>query len=210
MNPLPDINVVSGGASGHIAMCPYNLPDMNDRELRPNRKSVRLAGYDYAGPGSIFFTICTDNRALFGNVFNLSMECNALGDIAQKEWLRTLEIRREITAHAFIVMPNHVHGLVSINPEEASRQWMPAPDLANDEVPLHVRRRPQSLSTMIAGYKAAVTCAARNGTLCFAGDIWQRNYHERVVRNQQEFEVIESYIKTNPAKWNEDRFNPAL
>ena len=172
----------------------------------PNRKSIRLKGYDYAGPGSLFFTYCTvDRQDYFGAIATDAMCENELGRIVWDEWRRTVEMRQEMRAHAFIVMPNHVHGLISMIP---SLLFVPMKERADCNLPLHARKRPHSLSTISTGFKGAVTRGIRR----HFGDphlkVWQRNYFERVVRDNQEFETVLQYIQTNPKKWAEDRFNP--
>src|SRR5215207_819215 len=149
-----------------------------------HRRSVRLAGYDYGGRGSLFFTVCTAERLeFFGTVDNGEMVLNDLGRISWQEWSKTVELRREMLPHAFVVMPNHVHGLISM---VASPLFVPREERADCNLPLHERKRPHSMSTIVAGFKGAVTRSIR----CHLRDetrvIWQRGYHERVVRNEQE------------------------
>lgn len=80
------------------------------------RKSIRLAGYDYSTPGAYFITICTHQRELlFGNVRNGKMELNEYGLIAHNEWMKTQEMRSNINLDAFVIMPNHVHGIIIID-----------------------------------------------------------------------------------------------
>jgi REP-associated tyrosine transposase len=79
------------------------------------RRSIRLHGYDYSSPAAYFITICTDNRqVLFGEVVGGQMRRNSYGEIVQEEWFRSATIRKEISLDAWIVMPNHVHGIVTI------------------------------------------------------------------------------------------------
>src|SRR5262245_55309350 len=90
---------------------PYN-PEQH------HRRSIRAANYDYAGGGTYFVTICTAEREmLFGENQNGLMTLNEFGCIAKEEWERSADIRREIQLEAFVIMPNHVHGLVTIVPE---------------------------------------------------------------------------------------------
>jgi putative transposase len=173
----------------------------------PRRRSIRLRGYDYAGPGSLFFTFCTADRFnYFGSVENGEMSENEIGDLAWAEWHRTLDLRPEIDCHAFVVMPNHVHGLISLNPNSRST---PMPPIDQPDAPFFARKRPRSLSTMATGFKGAVTREMRQRTGDSHLEIWQRNYHERVVRDEREFDTILKYIEENPFWWDEDRFNPA-
>ena len=84
---------------------------------RMHRRSIRLPGYDYSSEGMYFVTICTAGRVcLFGDVVNGVMVPNMLGHVAQAEWRRSAEIRPEIEIDAFVVMPNHLHGIVGIGP----------------------------------------------------------------------------------------------
>ncbi len=80
-----------------------------------HRRSIRLRGYDYSGPGSYFITICTDKRkSLFGEIVEGQMRRNHFGEIAPEEWFRSARIRKEIQLDAWVVMPNRVHGIVMI------------------------------------------------------------------------------------------------
>ena len=79
------------------------------------RRSIRLRGYDYSQPGVYFVTLCTHNQEhLFGEVVDGEMRLNELGQVVREEWLRSAEIRREIILDAFVIMPNHLHGIVII------------------------------------------------------------------------------------------------
>jgi REP element-mobilizing transposase RayT len=172
----------------------------------PNRRSIRLPGYDYAGPGSLFFTWCTQDRFdFFGSVVDAEMRLNPVGELVWREWNRTLEIRKELLAHAFIVMPNHLHGLISFAPVEGTVSPLPEPGA---DLPLHARKRPRSLSSMATGFKSAVTSVMRKRTGNDRLDIWQRNYYEHIVRDARDFDSIYAYILENPKRWEEDRFNP--
>ena len=133
------------------------------------------------------------------------MLLNPIGDLAWREWERTLEIRKELLAHAFIVMPNHVHGLISLVPAEGS---VPPPPEPSANLPLHARKRPRSLSTMATGFKGAVTRVMRKRTGNDRLEIWQGNYYEHIVRDDRDFDSIYTYIIENPKRWEEDRFNP--
>ena len=85
---------------------------------RYSRRSIRLPGYDYAGPGHYFVTLCTEERlCLFGDVEEGQMILNELGRIADEEWLRSAELRSEVKLNLHVVMPNHLHGLVIFQPQ---------------------------------------------------------------------------------------------
>jgi REP element-mobilizing transposase RayT len=119
---------------------------------RHHRRSIRLRGYDYRQPGAYFVTIVTQDRAcLFGEVVGEEMHLNELGKIVWEEWFRSAEIRQEIELlpDEFVVMPNHVHGIVWI---------VESPVGAHGRAPLHhapLQRLPRSLASFIAGFKSA-------------------------------------------------------
>ena len=171
----------------------------NMHKDRPNRQSHRLRGYDYAGPGTYFVTICTSDRCqYFGVVRRKTMFLSDWGEIAAREWPISLARRPYIIPHAFIVMPNHVHGLISLDPATTS---------ARDLESISRGMPPQSLGRFLNGFKGAVTTVIRGQIDDPRFEVWQSNYHDRVVRNEREFDSFLSYILDNPARWEEDRFN---
>lgn len=132
---------------------------------------------------------------MFGDVVGDSVRPSPAGRIVAAEWVRSGEIRREIAIDAFVVMPNHLHGIVAID-----QSVHPAGSAPN--------RRSRSLGSLINGFKAATT--RRINELCgtVGASLWQRNYYEHVVRNEDELNRIREYIALNPAKWAADRENP--
>jgi putative transposase len=185
---------------GFATANPYKsgtLPGMQTD--RPNRQSMRLKGFNYAGPGTYFVTICTDDRSyLFGQVVDKQMHLSRFGEIASREWRISLKRRAFIVPHAFVVMPNHVHGLVSIDPEAV-------PVFDRDAISKGLR--PRSLGAFLNRYKGAVSTPIREMLSQPKYVVWQRNYHDRIVRDEREYESVLSYIENNPARWEEDRFN---
>jgi REP element-mobilizing transposase RayT len=166
----------------------------------PLRRSHRLQGYDYRDAASYFVTICTSlQRPIFGQVVEDAMEFAALGHIANQEWERTCALRPMVVPHVHCVMPNHVHLLFSINTErdiEPSTEQLSRRGL-----------KAGSVGTIVGGYKAAVTSRIRTATSKPEYEVWQRNYHDHVVRNEQSFERIAEYIVNNPAVWKDDVFH---
>ncbi len=174
------------------------------------RRSIRLTGYDYSAPGAFFVTLCADRRrCLFGKVDADGVALNALGRIAAQEWLRSAAVREEIDLDAFVVMPNHVHGIVVIKHDIYGNNVG-----ATGQSPLQQPDCPprgpvcRSLASFIVGYKGAVTkrINALRGTPGLPA--WQRNYYERILRNDDELNRARFYIEDNPARWADDRYNP--
>lgn len=168
-----------------------------------HRRSLRLQGYDYTQPGAYFVTICTQSRAcLFGVVSDGDMQLTETGHIAQAAW-DTLPARfPSIRLDAFIVMPNHVHGIIMVG-----AQFIAPSDgfgtAMNDQGAIN---HAPTLGEMVRAYKAASTRFIRQtGAPDFA---WQRNYYEHVARDEDSLNRIRQYIVDNPARWQFDRDNP--
>ena len=174
----------------------------------PKRRSIRLPGFDYSSGRSYFITFCAEDRVhLFGRVIGTDMHRNDFGEIAEEEWLRSFDIRRELIPHAHIVMPNHIHLLFSLDPEAVEVDGVGSAPIARFE-PTHreFRRTAHSVGTVIGGFKGAVTSRLRKLVGDERWQPWQRNYYEHIVRDETDFTTIHHYIETNPANWRKDRF----
>ena len=175
------------------------------------RRSIRLRGYDYTTPTTYFVTICAYDRAyLFGDIRDGVMSLNVLGSIVEQQWHHSATVRQQIKLDAFVIMPNHIHGIVSIvaavrrdgNPSDiAVGAHCNAPLQSNGP-----KRPPASLGSFVAAFKAAVT--RRAAIECPAvKQVWQRNYYESIIRDQGALETIRNYIRTNPKYWGTDSEN---
>ena len=168
---------------------------------RHHRRSIRLKGYDYSQPGAYFVTICTQDRVcLFGDVIGGEMQVNALGEIVQAVWDGLSEHYPFVVLDAFVVMPNHVHGVIIITEPMVGAGLKPAP---TKPVCQH-----HGLSEIVRAFK---TFSARriNGLRGTSGvPIWQRNYYEHIIRTEDALQRIREYIATNPLRWHLDRENP--
>ena len=163
------------------------------------RRSLRLKNYDYSRAGAYFITICTKNRVCrFGNISDRQMNLNWIGRILQEEWMNIPKRFPRVRLDEFVVMPNHVHGLIFIQGGITSD----ASNKANEKTILTV-------GGIVGAYKSLCTNRLLQRVRCrgsgrIIGTIWQRNYWERVVRNEIELDQIRKYIQTNPARWEED------
>jgi putative transposase len=180
---------------------------------RHRRRSIRLRGYDYSQGGVYVVTIVTANREyLFGEIVDAEMQYSDYGMIAAREWEKSGVIRAEIDLDAWIIMPNHVHGIVVLTEREESvrdrEQVYDAEPFASE---LAQRRRGtmnRSLSSFVQGYKAAVTTGINTLRQVRGVPVWQRNYYERIVRDEDEYNRFREYIINNPLRWVNDRENP--
>ena len=159
-----------------------------------NRKSIRLKGYDYSQPGYYFITICVHGgRPLLGRIVGSGLIASPAGLMAKSTWFGLPERFPAARNDSFILMPNHCHGILVLEPQESANAT--------------------TLGSVIGAFKSVTTNLYCHGVAeqnwpRFDGRLWQRNYFERIIRNEQELNEIRRYIYENPARWYADRFNP--
>lgn len=190
-----------------------------------NRKQIRLREYDYSRAGAYFVTICTyERKALFGIVSDGRILCNQYGETAVREIRKTNELRggNGIQIVKYVVMPNHVHMLIEIQPKEPWETDFQSHVQKTEVFEDFSKPTKQSVSTVVRAYKAAVTreihkikknADDRNGhdTSCpyekFAvGPVWQGRFFEHIIRNKEDYCRIWKYIDDNPMLWEKDCF----
>jgi REP element-mobilizing transposase RayT len=177
------------------------MPQQSDPH---HRRSIRLRDFDYATNGAYYVTICTQDKACrFGAVVAGEMQLNALGIIVQDEWLRTATVRPQVALDAFVVMPNHLHGIIMIDQPVGAHCIRPPTSLEPSARSAPLRRPANSLGSIIAGFKSTVTRQI-NSLTSATPPLWQRNYYEHVIRNAADLDAIRDYIATNPARWDND------
>jgi len=181
-----------------------------------HRLSLRLKGYDYAQAGAYFVTICTQKRAsAFGCVDDGDVRLNDAGRMVRAVWETLPDRFPGMELDAFVVMPNHMHGIIvipgrgesGIRPDD-SRQ----PD-SGDHKDRPCGTMAGSLGRIIQAFKSTTTHeyvmgVRRRGWVPFHGRLWQRNYYDHVIRNERKLDKIREYIATNPLRWALDRENP--
>lgn len=249
--------------------------------FKHHRRSIRLKGYDYAGIGAYYVTICVWGReCLFGEITGGKMVLNEFGRIVYDEWAITPEKRTNVILDVFVVMPNHLHGIFIItenrgkialgkageihrnkpgcrvetpaeNPGYAGALRVDEPGYAGNHTghprycrgvlqyaPTYASRTPhtfhtpatsptphtsnipyiisaglrspsQTVGAIVRGFKGAVAKRINQLRDAPGSPVWQRNYYERVIRNQGEFDRIHRYIINNPANWNKDIEHPS-
>ncbi len=165
----------------------------------PHRRALRLKHHDYSRSGGYFVTLCTEERKPY---FDRQPE---LLTVVLQRWLQ-LETRfAEVKLDEFVIMPNHLHGIIFI----LSDVRQPTAGTGVGTIPeLPVQRR-KMLLPKVVGYFKMNTARRINEILNRSGKaFWQRNYYEHVIRNEKELKRIREYIRNNPLKWELDRENP--
>ena len=171
-----------------------------------HRRSIRLKNFNYAQNGVYFVTLCTYNQECsFGNVIDGKMVLNDAGRIAVDEWKKSAIIRNEIELDEFIVMPNHIHGIVIIVKScRGDRPVAPTKPIAPMNKYKPNGPPPKSIGSLIAGFKSAVTKHINENRGTPGMPVWQRNYYEHIIRNKNEWYRIREYIRRNPERWGLD------
>lgn len=186
--------------------CPYNalLIQMNDN-TENGRKSMRWEGFDYRNPCWYFVTICAvERRHLFGAVVNGRVDLSTLGRIVDKAWAETPIYRKYIRLGPYVVMPNHMHGILNFSPENP--YFVSSRRSADFGTRRFSNPLGGSVSAVIGAFKSAVTYAF-NKLSARRSTVWQRGFHDRVIRSQEEYWRIVRYIDSNPSRWERDRHN---
>lgn len=156
-----------------------------------HRRSIRLQRYDYAQPGIYFVTLCAQQRkCIFGQIVDGAIDLSPIGQCAISAWQNLPDRFTNAQLDAHVVMPNHIHLLIQLTPVDAHHPGAP------------------TLGTVIGAYKSlvfhkALAMAKQNGEQL--GELWQRNYWEHVVRNEEELIKIREYIQNNPRQWEFDK-----
>jgi putative transposase len=166
------------------------------------RRSIRLNGFDYSQPNAYFVTLCSfRHKSIFGVVKDEEMKPALLGEIAVSCWIEIPDHFPDVELPDFVVMPNHIHGIINI---VGARHAVPGGGGSEE----FGKPRRSSLPTIIRSYKSAVTKRAHIMLATDTETVWQRNYYEHVIRDEEELIAIADYIKCNPALWKLDRENP--
>jgi len=208
---------------------------LSQRDL-PQRKSIRLKKYDYSQTGLYFTTICTQNRKhLFGTINNQKMTLNAAGTMVKKWYFELTNKFNNIQCHEIIIMPNHIHFIIqpapsvpSVPPVGADLRVCP-PDNGGNAPPDNggnggngqthrsapTTTETPSLNTVVQWFKTMTTNEYIRGVNNnifppFNKRMWQRNYWEHIIRNENEYNRIAQYIDDNPKKWEDDTLNNGL
>jgi REP element-mobilizing transposase RayT len=196
-----------------------------------HRRSIRLQGYDYTQPGAYFVTLCTQARVhLFGEVVAGQMQLSPYGRVVKTYWSRIPRQRPHVALGPWVVMPNHVHGIVVITEapvvDEADAILFPEDVREMDSIfpfaskdgprftsPQDNDKQPHgappgSVGAIVGNFKSITTRRINRMRHTPGEKVWLRNYWERIVRDPRAYRQISVYIQNNPARWTEDQLHP--
>jgi REP element-mobilizing transposase RayT len=189
-------------------------------------ESIRIPGYDYSQPGAYFVTICTHERIhYFGDINNGKMILNECGQIALNCWNEIPNHFPHVSLDEFIIMPNHIHGIIIINdtPDVEMKNFsslqtttstenfsslqptVQTKNISSLQNQNNFRSPSKTIGSIIRGFKIGVTKWFREKTNIY--DVWQSNYYEHIIRNEIELNKIREYIINNPINWEFDKNN---
>ncbi|MEQ8705126.1 MAG: transposase [Phaeodactylibacter sp.] len=182
-----------------------------------HRRSIRLKGYDYSQAGLYFVTICCQDRICrFGHIKNSQMVLNEYGRIAYNEWVQLSERFPNLELDVFQIMPNHMHGIIALgvgatlavaqNDAVAQNEMIVGNDIRAGVSPAPTK----TVGDIVGAYKSLVANGClkiykiKNKTM---GKLWQRNYHDHIIRTKKSYQRISEYIINNPENWTDDKFH---
>jgi len=200
-----------------------------------HRRSIRLQGYDYSQNGAYYVTLCTQNReCLFGEIVNGEMILNEYGKIVEQCWNNLSNHYDNIELDAYVIMPNHFHGIILITDtvdNVGAIHELPLHELPLHESPIHEspihespihespihespihespqQRRKMLLPKIVGRFKTNSAKQINQMRNTPGISVWQRNYYEHIIRNDKSLENIRNYIINNPSEWYYDDYNP--
>ena len=200
--------------------------------IAPKRKSIRLKNFDYSRAGAYFVTICSHNKKfVFGRVEDDAVRLSELGRLIEECWQQITEHFMNATLDEYIIMPNHLHGIIVLSESYHDCRGAARSARETDSTGRGAARsarktdstgrgaacstrsetsnmRPDTLSTIVRSFKSAATKLARESNLVANEPLWQRSFFERIIRNNDAMMKAREYIINNPLRWHLDKENP--
>ena len=185
-----------------------------------HRRSIRLKGYDYRQAGAYFITLCIREReCILGEVINGRVYLSQLGQIVQKEWYRTAAVRRNVELDVFVIMPNHIHGIIiitdnsratrqnlSISPDDCEKRVAPTREIM--EKPRPKGAASGSLGAIVGQLKSMSAKRINRVRQTPGVPVWQRDFYDHIIYRSESLQAIRQYILDNPLRWTDDSENP--
>ena len=152
-----------------------------------HRRTIRLQEYDYSSDGLYFVTICTHgHKNIFGKIVDSNLVLSDKGKVVELVWKELSNKYPQVVCHEYTIMPNHFHGIIQIDNYCQGGQTPPL--------------QQTKLGNIIAFFKYRTAKIINSDSR-----LWQRNYYEHIIRNQQSYEEITAYVIENPINWRSDK-----
>jgi REP element-mobilizing transposase RayT len=162
---------------------------------RHHRRSIRLAGYDYTQPGAYFVTICTQERQpLLATVDVAGHTLTSIGQVVARCWLTLPRHFTNAALDAWVLMPDHLHGILVLGDGETALAPPSSRQRPNGT-------RPCSLNAIVQNFKSISTRKVNQVRGTPGAQLWQRDYYERIIRDERAFDTVRRYIESNPARF---------
>ena len=162
-----------------------------------HRKNIRLKEYDYSMPGAYFITICThEKQCILSDIIDGEVRLSDIGSIVNEEWYRTAEIRPNVEMDVFVIMPNHIHGIIVLKENSGRDTLQRVPTKEQFGKPTS-----NSIPTIVRLFKSSVTTRANIIHQTPSRQIWQPKYYEHIIRDDRDLLNTRQYILNNPLKW---------
>jgi REP element-mobilizing transposase RayT len=183
------------------------VEELMDKGPDQHRKNIRLENYDTTSPGYYFVTIVSHERKnIFGEIIDGEMNLNQAGKIVEQTWQEIPRHFPNTSCEIFVVMPNHIHGIINIIDDEMVGARHKVSRNEDSAEPLQ-QIKTQPLGVIVRSFKSAVTKRAHDLELFIGEKIWQRNYYEHIIRDEADYQQIVDYIASNPINWEYDLEN---
>lgn len=168
----------------------------------PARRSPRLKDYDYSQHGAYFVTICTHNRInLFGSIDREEMTLNPFGEVVKQSWFELPKHYLNLELDEFVVMPNHVHGIIVLTTEVHGREGLrPSPTAES-------RRTNYGLTEIVRAFKSFSARHINVMRNMSGTSVWQRSFHDHIIRNERQLNILREYTIYNPVRWAADTYH---
>ncbi len=194
---------------------------MQHKSELPQRRSLRMQGYDYSQPGAYFVTICAQNRqCIFGQIIDGEMQLNEISEIVVEWWNRIPQHYPFVEIDDFVIMPNHIHGIISWNIDVGTGSPRQKQDPIVGTGSPHPKQNPivgtgsprpndaPNLGKIVGYFKYQSTKYINQLNNTPGKRIWQSRYHDHIIRNDQDLQRLREYIQNNPKKWELDQLHP--
>jgi putative transposase len=200
---------IGRGEQGAASSAPTGIYMTYNPDIH-HRRSIRLGEYDYSANGAYFVTICVQGReCLFGVIAGGEMRLNDAGQMVKEVWKGLPGRFPTMVLDEFVVMPNHVHGIICIVGAPLAAPGFESDQKGRGAESKGAASSARTLGQIMRAFKSISAIGVNRLLRRQEQPLWQRNYYERIIRDEAELNAARKYVAENPMKWSEDKENPA-